>query len=91
MTPQQVQNTFFFRNTRSAYDLEKYPNGQPFKRLTLTLSAKGWTASVEWEGTTGIRGTGKTQEEAIEKAVKSLSEQWGCYAVLKGVHSSVRI
>ena len=53
------------------------PKGQPFKRLGLTLTPKGtWTASVQWEGTTGARGTGKTIAEAIESAIKFVEEKW---------------
>jgi hypothetical protein len=78
MKIERLQKTHFFRNERDAYAEKTYPNGQAFKRLGLTLSAKGWTASVEWEGTCGIRGTGKTQEEAIANAVGSLSK-WNAY------------
>ena len=53
------------------------PKGQPFKRLGLTLTPKGtWTASVQWEGTTGARGTGKTIAEAIASSIKTVEEKW---------------
>ncbi len=53
------------------------PEGQRFKRLGLTHTPKGlWTASVQWEGTTGARGTGKTIAEAIESAIKFVEEKW---------------
>ena len=53
------------------------PEGQPFKRLGLTLTPSGsWTASVQWEGTSGARGTGKTIAEAIASSIKFVEEKW---------------
>lgn len=78
MTPEVLKTTRFFRWEPTAYDKRKYPKGQAFSRLTLTLSAKGWTSSVQWEGTTGARGTGDTIEEAIADSVKNLSK-WNCF------------
>jgi hypothetical protein len=79
MTIEKLQKLRFFRDAPTAWDKKQYPKGQAFKRLGLTLSAKGWTASVEFDGTTGTRGTGATQEEAIGNAIASLSK-WNCYA-----------
>jgi len=79
MTPEVLKTTRFFYWEANEFTKKTYPNGQAFKRLTLTLSAKGWTSSVQWEGTTAARGTGKTIEEAIDNSIKSLSE-WNCYA-----------
>jgi hypothetical protein len=79
MTIETLQKLRFFRNEPDSYTKKQYPKGQAFKRLGLTLSAKGWTASVEFEGTCGIRGTGKTQEESIGNAIASLSK-WKAYA-----------
>lgn len=47
-----------------------------FSRLTLTLSARGWNAAVEWT-TTAAKGRGVTQEEAIDAAVHYAETQWG--------------
>lgn len=81
MTPEVLKNTRFFRFGRSAYDKQKYPNGQPFSRLTLTLSAKGWTSSIQWKGTCGSRGVGSTIEEAIEASLDNLAK-WKSYVVV---------
>lgn len=74
MTPEQLQKTTVTRKNRDAYDRKKYPTGQKFARLGLTLSAKGWTASIQWEGTTGFRGEDKTLEGAIHRAIVSVQE-----------------
>jgi hypothetical protein len=57
-----------------------------FERLTLTLSKKGWSASVQWEGTTGARGRGMTPEDAIAESIKFAKNKWGCDTYLDGYH-----
>jgi hypothetical protein len=78
MTPEFLQTTRLFHWKPSDYIRTTYPNGQPFSRLTLTLSAKGWSASAQWEGSVGSRGEGKTIEEAIQKAAEHVTN-WACY------------
>ena len=78
MTPTDLTKTTMRRNG-SAHDkieTEMFPNGHVFNRLGLTLSKKGWTASVQWNGTCGARGTGKTQEDAIEDAIETAEREW---------------
>lgn len=73
MTIEKLQKLRLFRNEMDAFSKKMYPKGQAFKRLGLTLSAKGWTASVEFEGTCGFRGKGKTQGEAIANSIASVA------------------
>jgi hypothetical protein len=73
MTPEMVERTIAHRH-----------NPCPFKRLTLTLSKRGWTASVQWQGTIGARGCGDTQEEAILDSIKFAKEKWGTDVSLDG-------
>ena len=70
MTPETLQKT------RLVYDHYEKIECRDFNRLTLTLSAKGWTASVQWKGTTGARGTGPTPEIAIDEAIRFVHSKW---------------
>lgn len=74
MTPEDLKNTVIV--PVGSFAIKQYPNGQRFVRLGLTLSKKGWTASIQWEGTSGARGTGKTQEEAISDALNTVKTAW---------------
>jgi hypothetical protein len=71
-----IKSTVLVFNLLSTYDQETYPYGHPFDRLTLTLSAKGWTASIQWKSTTGARGTGETQLEAVNDAIAFAKKEW---------------
>jgi hypothetical protein len=62
-----IKDTVLTKDRLGAWDIATYPNGQPFKRLGLTLSAKGWTASIEYQGTIGFRGKGETPLEAMRE------------------------
>ena len=84
MTPESVRTSVLFRNPdclstpeRDRFYRETYPNGQPFARLTLTFTAKGWSSSVIWKGTSSARGVGKTIEEAIAASIKTAEDDWG--------------
>ncbi len=79
MTPEALKATRFFTWEPDSYTKANYPKGKTFNRLTLTLSAKGWTSSVQWEGTVGARGIGKTIEEAIDASIKFASTEWNGY------------
>jgi hypothetical protein len=76
MTPEQVPFTVVTFPTICVDDCIEYPNGHKFDRLTLTLSKKGWTSSVQWKGTLGARGTGKTAESAIEDSLAFARKTW---------------
>jgi hypothetical protein len=77
-----IKTSAFFRSVPSICDLvngkpyEGFYKGLPFNRLGLTLSVKGWTSSVQWSGTIGARGTGKTIAEAITNSIKFAEEKW---------------
>jgi hypothetical protein len=77
MTPERLQRTRFHEKSPSTYAQQRFPKGHAFFRLTLTLSAKGWSASVQWEGMLGISGRGPTQEAAIAQAVEFASTDFG--------------
>jgi hypothetical protein len=59
------------------YHRKTYPMGHQFYRMGLTLSSKGWTASVEWDGMVGARGKGATQVEAINNAILYAEKEYG--------------
>lgn len=65
MTPFNLQNTFFVRGKERL----------AFSRLTLTLSARGWSAAVQWN-TTAASGRGTTPEEAIAAAIRYVETHW---------------
>ena len=81
MKAEDFTKTSLFINRDRPYTIETYPRGQPFERLGLTLSVKGWTASVQWKGTTGFRGTGKTQEEALKNVVVGIVKKYSTRAL----------
>lgn len=65
------------QNSTCSFVRRGFEEPRKFKRLGLTLSKKGWTASVQWEGTSGARGEGKTQNEAIAEAILFAQREWG--------------
>ena len=71
-----IKETVLEHNCPSAYDEKHYKYGHSFKRLGLTLSAKGWTASIEYQGTIGFRGKGETQIEAILDAIHTAETEY---------------
>lgn len=73
----QVKSTVLIESNPDSYAAKVYKYGHPFDRLTLTLSAKGWTASVQWKGTNGARGHGSTQLEAVNNAIQYAETEWG--------------
>lgn len=88
MTLENLKNTKVIWGNRGnpkldKWEAERWPSGRPFSRLGLTLSKKGWTSSVQWDGTTGARGTGKTIEEAIANSIKTAEREWGVEVVEK--------
>ena len=56
-------------------------SSRPFNSLGLTLSAKGWTASIQWRGTYGARGNGKTIEDALNNALTFARVEWNAVIV----------
>ena len=73
---EDVERTVATRVDPDAYDLDTYHNGHPFYRLTLTLSGRGWTSSIEWRGMCGTRGSGRTQIEAINNSIDAAEKYW---------------
>lgn len=78
MTPEIVQQSVLWTKRPDSFTKKRYPAGQSFDRVGLTLSAKGWTASIQWKGTVGARGKGKTISEALNAAVALAERDWNC-------------